>query len=175
MTLRMTASGPRVNAEQASKRTMESIAHLGKAIAMADNLAGGNPSGATGQRAQLQIAYGNALMAARGYGAAETAAAFARARELGFGVENPADRLSIYYGLWAGHLLRGELEAMGEVSSAALEVLDRCPGIREGSMAHRIRGTTYWYQGDFTNARSHLERALAMFDPGRDDDLAFRF
>ena len=149
--------------DQALRRSafQEAIAHLSKAIAMADKAVG-----AKGQRAQLQIAYGNALMAARGYGAAETAAAFARARELASGVENPADRLSTYYGLWAGHLLRGELEAMDEVSSAALELLDHCPGIREASIAHRMRGTTHWYQGDFANARAHLERALAMFDPG---------
>jgi len=124
---------------------------------------------------QLNIAYGNALFAARGYGAAEVAAAFARARELASGIEDPADRLSTYYGLWAGHLLRGELEAMHELSSAAIELLNPYPGTREASIAHRIRGTTYWYQGDFTNARDHLERALAMFDPERDGDLAFRF
>ena len=64
---------------------------------------------------------------------------------------------------------------MDEVSSAALELLDHCPAIREASMAHRMRGTTYWYRGDFANARAHLELALAMFDPGRDGDLAFRF
>ena len=158
--------------DQALRRSafQEAIAHLSKAIAKADKAVD-----ATSQRAQLQIAYGNALMAARGYGAPETAAAFARARELASGVENPADRLSTYYGLWAGHLLRGELEAMDEVSSAALELLDHCPRIREASMAHRMRGTTYWYQGDFASARDRLERALAMFDPERDGDLAFRF
>jgi predicted ATPase len=161
---------------QALRRSafQEAIAHLSKAIEMADK-AGGDAADGADQRGQLQIAYGNALMAARGYGAAETAAAFARARELASGVDNPADRLSTYYGLWAGHLMRGELEAMGEVSSASFELLDRCPELREASMAHRIRGTTYWYQGDFSNARAHLERALAMPAPGRDGDLAFRF
>ena len=60
--------------DQALRRSafQEAIAHLGKAIAMADKAVD-----ATSQRAQLQIAYGNALMAARGYGAPETAAAFA--------------------------------------------------------------------------------------------------
>ena len=158
--------------DQALRRSafQEAIAHLGKAIAMADKAAG-----VSGQGQKLHIAYGNALIAARGYGAAETAAAFARARELASGAENPADQLSVYYGLWAGHILRGELEAMREVSSTALELADRCPGTREASIAHRIRGTTCWYEGDFTSARDHLERALGMFDPARDGDLAFRF
>ena len=163
--------------DQALRRSAvhEAIAHLGKAIEMADKADGGKAAVASGQRGQLQVAYGNALMAARGHGAAEVAAAYARARELASGAENPVDQLSVYYGLWVGHILRGELEAMREVSSSAVELADRYPGTREASIAHRIRGTTDWYQGDFTNARDHLERGLAMFDPARDGDLAFRF
>jgi class 3 adenylate cyclase/predicted negative regulator of RcsB-dependent stress response len=163
--------------DQALRRSafQEAIAHLGQAIAMADKAGGAKAAGASGERRQLQIAYGNALIAARGHGAAETAAAYARARELASGAENPADQISIYFGLWAGNILRGELDAMREVSSAALELADRYPLTREASIAHRIRGTTDWYQGDFASARDRLERALAMFDPARDGDLAFRF
>jgi class 3 adenylate cyclase/predicted ATPase len=124
----------------------------------------------------LQLSYGNALIAARGHGAGETTAAFARARELATGIENPSERLSTYYGLWAGSFVRGgELAALREASSAALELANRYPGTGEAAVALRMQGTTYWYQGDFPNARLHLERALAMFDPERDGDLAFRF
>jgi predicted ATPase len=34
---------------------------------------------------------------------------------------------------------------------------------------------TRWFAGEYHEAREHLERALALFQPGRDDDLAFRF
>ncbi len=34
---------------------------------------------------------------------------------------------------------------------------------------------TLWFTGNFIEARSHLEQALAIFDPVRDRDLAFRF
>ncbi|HWY81717.1 MAG TPA: AAA family ATPase, partial [Roseiarcus sp.] len=160
----------------------EAIAHLGKAIEMADRT-GATARSATGDSAapnrrltQLHLAYGNALIAARGHGALETTAAFARARELSSGVEIPAEQFSIYYGLWAGSFVRGgELRVMREISSAAVELAERYPGTGEAAMAHRMRGMTYWYQGDYTNARVHLERALAMFDPERDCDLAFRF
>ena len=75
--------------DQALRRSafQEAIAHLGKAIAMADK-AGATARRATGGLAaqnppltQLHVAYGNALIAARGYGAAETTEAFAKARE----------------------------------------------------------------------------------------------
>ena len=42
-------------------------------------------------------------------------------------------------------------------------------------MAHRVYGVTLWFAGNFIEARSHLERAAAIFDPERDRDLAFRF
>ena len=42
-------------------------------------------------------------------------------------------------------------------------------------MAHRAAGITHWFAGEYREAREHLERALALFQPGRDDDLAFRF
>ena len=34
---------------------------------------------------------------------------------------------------------------------------------------------TQWFAGDFIEGRSHLEKALAIFNPERDRDLAFRF
>ena len=63
----------------------EAIAHLGKAIEMTE--AGGvTEKENAAQRLRLQVAFGNAMMSARGYGAPETAAAFKRARTLGNGV-----------------------------------------------------------------------------------------
>ena len=124
----------------------------------------------------LQLSYGNALIATRGHGAVETTAAFARARELASGVDDITDRLSIYFGLWLGSFVRGgELVAMREAASDALALADRFPVTGEAAVAHRMQGLTYWFQGDFANAQIHLERALAIFDPERDRDLAFRF
>ena len=45
----------------------------------------------------------------------------------------------------------------------------------EAGVAHRAAGITHWFAGEYREARDHLERALALFQPGRDDDLAFRF
>jgi len=91
----------------------EAIAHLGKAIEMADKTAG-----AFGQRAQLGAAYGNALMAARGYEAPETTEAFARAREFAAGDKDTLERLSADYGLWAGSYVRGELSPLRAYAAA---------------------------------------------------------
>ena len=38
-----------------------------------------------------------------------------------------------------------------------------------------MAGSTHWFAGEYREARAHLERAVALFQPGRDDDVAFRF
>ena len=51
----------------------------------------------------------------------------------------------------------------------------RGPKTPEAGVAHRVAGSTCQYAGEFKSARDHLERALACLEPGRDEDLAFRF
>ena len=169
--------------DQALRRSafQEAIAHLGKAIAMADRAgvtgrrAAGGPVAPTQNLTQLHVAYGNALIAARGYSAPETAEAFARARESASGDEDAPGRLAADYGLWASSYMRGDLPLMRAHAEAFLGDVEARPNSPEASVAHRAAGMTCWFAGEYREARSHLERALALFEPGRDDDLAFRF
>jgi hypothetical protein len=77
--------------DQALRRSafQEAIAHLGKAIAMADkagNVATAQAAaGSVTQRLKLQTSYGHAMMHASGSGAPETTEVFARARESALG------------------------------------------------------------------------------------------
>ena len=154
----------------------EAIAHLGKAIEMAEALAAvGEKEKTGGQLLRLQVSYGNARIAAHGHGAPETVAAFARARELGAQAADMYARSSINYGQWAGSYVRGELTTMLAAAQAFLRDVASQPRSPEAGVAHRIYGVTQWFAGDFIEARSHLEQALAIFDPDRDRDLAFRF
>ena len=124
---------------------------------------------------QLHVSYGNALIAARGYGAPETTEAFARARESASGDKDAPGRLAADYGLWVGSFVRGELPSMRAHAAAFLSDLEARPDLPEAGVAHRAAGITCWFAGEYREARDHLERGLALFQPGRDDDLAFRF
>jgi predicted ATPase len=115
------------------------------------------------------------MIHARGYSAPETTAAFARARELTAGVEDAAERFSIYYGLWVGNFVRGELAPMRDIAEIIKGEVEARPRSPEAGVAARLNGTTDWFAGDFADARVSLKRALAIFDPERDSDLAFRF
>ena len=123
----------------------------------------------------MHVAYGNALIASRGYGAPETTKAFARAREFAAGDKDVPDRLAADYGLWAASFVRGELATMRARAAAFLSDVEARPDLPEAGIAHRLLGVTHWFAGEFAEAHGHLERALALFEPGRDDDLAYRF
>jgi class 3 adenylate cyclase/tetratricopeptide (TPR) repeat protein len=170
--------------DQALRRSafQEAIAHLGKAIEMADKGAGvtgrraaGDPVAPTQHLTQLHVAYGNALIAARGYSAPETAEAFARARESGSSDKDAPARLAADYGLWAGSFVRGDLPLMRAQAAAFLADVEATPESAEAGVAYRAAGMTCWFVGQYREARDHFEKALALFQPGRDDDLAFRF
>ena len=165
--------------DQALRRSafQEAISHLGKAIEMADKSAGTTPQTTTPEvaRAKLQTSFGIALLAARGDSAPETTTAFARAEELAAAVDDPIERLSANYGLWAGHLSRGEVGPLRAIAEVVLRDIEGKPPSPEAAVAHRLAGTTEWYLGNFELARAHLEQTLAVFDPQRDHNLTYRF
>jgi class 3 adenylate cyclase/tetratricopeptide (TPR) repeat protein len=166
--------------DQALRRSafQEAIAHLSKAIAMADkaDAAPSRPTGASSPRlTQLHVAYGNALIAARGYAAPETTQAFARARESAAGDKNATEKLAAIYGLWLGGYVRGELSPMRAHAQAFLDEVAERPNSPEVAVAHRVAGITSWFAGGYREARDHFAKSLEAFQPGRDDDLAFRF
>ena len=169
--------------DQALRRSafQEAIAHLGKAIEMTDRAGATTGSAPRGSAApnqrltQLHVARANALWAARGVGAPETTEAFARARELAYGDKDTPERLPSDFGLWASSYMRGELPSMRAHAAAFLSDLEARPDSPEASVAHRAAGITCWFAGDYHEARDRLERAIALFQPGRDDDLAYRF
>jgi class 3 adenylate cyclase/predicted ATPase len=161
--------------ERAMQRSAynEAIAHLEQALALANGLSDGPAQRRV--RLQLQIAYGNALIWARGYQALDTMSAFARARELAADFEDAIERFSAYFGLWVASFTRAELTSAREVAEAFLRDADRRPQSSEAGIAHRVSGVTCWAEGNFIGARRHLDQALALYNPTRDRDLAFRF
>jgi predicted ATPase len=127
------------------------------------------------QLTRLQVAYGHALFAARGYGAPETMGAFKRALDLARGEKDAPERLAADYALWAGSYVRGDLSSMRAHAEAFLSGVRAKPESPEAGIAHRIMGVTHQFAGEYADARERLKRALALFQPGRDDDLAYRF
>ena len=107
---------------------------------MADRAAGGKATDTSGERRQLHVAYGNALIAARGVAAPETAHAFARARAAAVGKKDAPERLAADYGLWVGSLVRGELSAMRAHAETFLGEGSRRVGARPANVTRGASG-----------------------------------
>lgn len=113
--------------QQALKRSAysEAIAHLGKAIATADELP--DEPRRMMSRLHLQIAYGRALRGSLGHSAPETVAAWTRARQFAAGINDPVELAPVHSGLFNACLTHGELAPMRELADAIMSAADRRP------------------------------------------------
>jgi predicted ATPase len=159
--------------DQALRRSafQEAIAHLGKAIKMADKTGEGTSAATTvsaSQRLKLQTDLAQALMWSRGFGTEESNAALIRARELAAAIDNPAERFTVYYGLWTGNVMRGELGLAREIAETFLHEAERGALTTERVVGRRLLGPACFWQGDFVEAEANLAEALSIYDPERD-------
>ena len=120
--------------DQALRRSafQEAIAHLGKAIEMADKatavaLRGGAEDVATSsQRMKLQSDYSQAMMWSKGYATEETKAALAHAAELAGKTSDISERFAAVEGQWASAATEGELRTARELALTLLREADGC-------------------------------------------------
>jgi class 3 adenylate cyclase/tetratricopeptide (TPR) repeat protein len=150
--------------ELALKRSAypEAIAHLGKAVAIADELP--DERGRIMSRLHLQIAYGRALRGSLGHSAPETVAAWTRARQLAADINDPVELAPIHSGLFNACLTHGEIAPMRELAEAIMSAANRRPESPVAAVVARwTSGVTCWLAGDYLNARTHLEQALAIY------------
>jgi tetratricopeptide (TPR) repeat protein len=169
--------------DQALRRSAleEAIAHLGKAIAMADERARAEsrrPAGdteAASQRLKLQTDYAEAVAWSRGWGDQETAPAFVRAHSLSQPGVNSRSHFVALHGHCIATLIRGDVRPAREAAESFLREAERERRPTETGVALRALGLTCWAMGDFKQASVHLERAIAEYVPERDRDARFPF
>ncbi len=151
--------------QQALKRSAysEAIAHLGKAVAIADELP--DEPGRTMNRLNLQIAYGRALRGSLGHSAPQTVAAWTRAQQLATDINDPIELAPIHSGLFNACLTHGEIAPMRELADAIMSAANRRPESSVAAVvAHWTSGVTCWFGGDYSKSRVHLEQALAIYN-----------
>src|SRR5262249_29913405 len=109
----------------------------------------------------LQLALAEALIADRGWTAAETGPCWSRARVLCERTGETAALFPILYGQFSNHLSRGE-PAVHELARQALQLTHgkREPGLR--AAAHAMAGMSHFARGEFPAARTQLELALLL-------------
>ena len=122
------------------------------------------------RRLHLQTAYGQAVMWSKGFGAEETKAAFARAAELAAKSDDFSERFAAAHGQWTIAILRSELRSAHELAAAFLRQAEEAGRMTEVGVARRGLGLISYFLGDFIEARSHCERALASCDSEHEEE-----
>ena len=164
--------------DQALRRSafQEAIAHLGKAIAMADKEAVGSVATVPEQsRLKLQTNYAQAVLWSKGFAAEETRAAFERTGDLATRAEFPAERFPALFGQFLSSLMHGDIRSARQIAERFLQEAEAQGRLAEAGVGHRLVGLTSTFLGDLVEARRHLEVALSIYDRERDSEVRERF
>jgi hypothetical protein len=119
------------------------------------------------RRQELEICsvLGTVLRAAKGLAAAETGQIFARARELWQQLDYPAEFLRVPFGQSVYHAYRGELDVALYLDEDLLRISRQRNDTAGLLLGYAISGHNLLFAGKFASSRSHLEEALALYDP----------
>lgn len=121
---------------------------------------------------KLEIALGPALIASKGYTAAETIESYARARELCARLNRPNELNSVLQGQWMQALMGNEMPRAQRLSDDLLTLSEERQELYWIWQARYACGVTGFPVGDFRMARDHLEAAAALHQKARDAVLA---
>ena len=119
------------------------------------------------QRQELEFcsSLSAALRAAKGQAAPETGDAYVRARQLWERLGSPSEFVQIPYGQSRYHSVRGELDLAQRLDGDLLRLSRQRNDAAGLVLGHLSSGTNLMFAGMFASSRSHLEKALALYDP----------
>jgi predicted ATPase len=151
--------------ERAIERSanVEAIGHLKRALELIQSLP--DHQGRRRKALELVVLLGQAMIAGRGYAAAETKEVLLQAKALIDESTDPAQKFSILYGIWASHYVGGEVVLQRDAASDFVREAERHGDTAALCLSHRALGTTYVTMGEFVAGRQHLERARALYNP----------
>jgi class 3 adenylate cyclase/predicted ATPase/DNA polymerase III delta prime subunit len=141
----------------------EAIAQLTRGLELLKRLPDAAPRWR--QELELQIALGRALIVTRGYAASAVGETYARARALCEQLDRPPQIVPVLYGQSVHHLLGGPLRLARELAADLLQQGEDSVDAAVTVMGHRLTGVTCFHLGELLAARTHVEQALARFDP----------
>jgi len=152
---------------------LEAINHLQNGLKLLDVVA------AVQDRAELelelQLALGQAFIAAYGYTSRRTTAAFARAERLVGTAGGLRQRYSALYGIFVGRLIGGRLDAAASIVQQFNRIAAKEADSVGMAVASRLLGNISFFRGDLEAAEAELERAVRLYGSEQRRYAAFYF
>ena len=118
------------------------------------------------QELEFRSSLGVALRFVKGLAAAETGAAFARARELWERLGSPSEFLQVPYWQSLHHQNRGEFDLARRLDEGLLQLSRQRADTAGLVLGHLCSGRSLMLAGAFPPSRSHFDAGLALYDPG---------
>jgi predicted ATPase len=150
---------------------VEAISHLTQGLELLQSLP--DTPERTQHELALQTTLGPALMATKGYAAAEVEHAYARARQLCQQVGETPQLFPVLHGLYAFYLVRAECQIAHELAEQYLSLATSFHDPARVLEAHFTLGNTLLWLGEFAAARAHLEQGIALYDRQEHRALVF--
>ncbi len=142
---------------------VEAISHLTKGLELLKTLPDTPERGS--QELTLQLALGAALIAVKGYTAPEVEKAVTRARELCQQLGETPQLFWVLGRLFMFYVNRRELPIARELAEQMMRLAHSIQDLFLLSTAHAVLACTLYLLGELISARTHLEQALALYDP----------
>ena len=144
---------------------VEAVGHLGKSLELLKSL----PE--TGERRErelgLEVAMGAALIAAKGYAAADVERAYSRARELCKQVGDTRQLFPVLRGLAAFYYVRGQLPTARELGEQLLSLAQSQDDVTLRIGANLELGSTLFNEGEFIRAQQHFVDGVTSYGSAR--------
>ena len=144
----------------------EAIEHLSTGHSAADVVTPRHAR-APADRAAVPAMLGTALLATKGWAAAEAAQAYHRAEELCRALGDPGEQFKVVVGLWFFHLTRGETRQAGSLGEELFRLAEQQndDDLRLQAL-HAAWGRSMWV-GKFAAGLEYAERGLALYSPSQ--------
>jgi class 3 adenylate cyclase len=158
--------------ERAAERsaTIEALSHFEHGLAITGNL---DPGSEREQRElQLQVRRAGMLRVSRGFGAAETGAAYERARDLCVSLADDKHLIPALNGLYS-YYLQHDYNQARSVAAELLSVACEHGTDTDLMIGHKAFGVVAFHIGDPATGVTHLSKALDMYDRDRHAGDAF--
>jgi len=134
------------------------------------------------EQIKLQVGLATALMHTKGFAASETKVALdqarlliGRAEALGEGLEDQLLPFSILYGSWVTNFVAFNSDAVLEIAGQFLSMAEKQGAPAPVMIGHRLMGTSLLMTGNLWEGRTHLDKAIALYDPIEHRTLTTRF
>ena len=127
------------------------------------------------QELALKTSLGPALVVVKGYASNDVAATYSRARELCDQSDDADEIFPVLWGLWLFQFASGNHVPGSELAKHLIDLATEKEDPTMLMQASLAMGASLFYLGEFEESLRHLDNAVALDDPEKHGDIAFRY